>query len=77
MNFDYGIACTITSSIGSFIGTIVIQKILHATKRNSFLIYVLGSVLGISTIMIPAHTFMQMLKQIEEGKNIWNFNSPC
>jgi uncharacterized membrane protein YfcA len=77
MNLDYGIACTFASTIGSFIGTILIQRLLQRTKRNSYLIFTLALVLGISTIFIPAHTFMQLIEQISEGKSIWTFNSPC
>jgi uncharacterized membrane protein YfcA len=77
MNFDYGIACTIASTVGSFIGTIIIQKLIQKTKRNSYLIFTLALVLGISTIFIPAHTLMKMIADLSEGKNIWVFNSPC
>ena len=77
MNLDYGIACTFASTIGSFIGTVLIQKLLQKTKRNSYLVFTLASVLGISTIFIPAHTLMQLVEQISEGKNIWVFNNPC
>jgi uncharacterized membrane protein YfcA len=77
MNFDYGLACTIASTIGSFVGTIVIQKIIQRTKRNSYLIFTLAIVLGISTIFIPAHTFLKMLNDISVGKSIWKFNTPC
>lgn len=77
MNLDYGIACTIASTIGSYIGTILIQKLIHKTKRNSYIIFALGVVLGLSTLLIPAHTLWNIVLQIQEGKSIWNFNSPC
>jgi uncharacterized membrane protein YeaQ/YmgE (transglycosylase-associated protein family) len=77
MNRDFGIACTIASTIGSFIGTVLIQKLLEKTGRNSYIIFVLGGVLGISTILIPIHTLMQLVEQVNEGKSIWSFNKPC
>jgi uncharacterized membrane protein YfcA len=77
MNVDYGIACTLASTVGSFIGTILIQRLIQRTKRNSYLIFTLASVLGISTIFIPAHTLMQLMEQVNDTKNIWTFNSPC
>ena len=77
MNFDFGIACTMASTIGSFIGTILIQKLILKTKRNSYLVIVLGAVLGVSTILIPIHTLMQLIEKIQEGKSIWSFNQPC
>ena len=77
MNVDYGIACTIASTVGSFFGTILIQRLIKKTKRNSYLIFTLASVLGISTIFIPAHTAIKIFQQVVEGKSIWTFNSPC
>jgi uncharacterized membrane protein YfcA len=77
MNFDYGIACTVASTVGSFVGTIVIQNIVKRTKRNSYLIFTLALVLGISTIFVPAHTLLKMISDISIGKNIWIFNTPC
>jgi hypothetical protein len=77
MNLDYGIACTISSSLGSLLGTFFIQKLIAVTKRNSYLIFVLGGVLGVSTLLIPVHTFINMIKQFGDGKSIWKFNYPC
>jgi len=34
MNYNYGLACVIMSSIGSFIGTIIVQKILKKNKKK-------------------------------------------
>lgn len=77
MNLDFGIACTIMSSIGSFIGTVLIQKLIQKTGRNSYIIFALALVLGVSTLMIPAHTFMKIIDQIQSGKSIWTFQKPC
>lgn len=77
MNVDYGIACTLMSSIGSYVGTILIQKVVKKTNRFSYLIFILALVLLVSTIMIPAHTFIKLLNQIQNKENIWIFNSPC
>lgn len=77
MNVEYGIACTLASSIGSYMGTVLIQRLIAKTKRNSYIIFSLGVVLGLSTLLIPGHTFMNILEQVKEGKSIWKFNSPC
>lgn len=77
MNYEYGLVCTLCSSLGSFLGTILIQAILKKTKRNSYLIYVLGIVLGLSTIFIPAQTFLDMMKDLENNQSIWAFGAPC
>jgi len=77
MNFEFGVACTIFSSVGSFFGTILIQKLLDKYKRFSILVLILGGVLGVSTIMIPIHTLINIIKDVQEGKNIWTFSKPC
>jgi uncharacterized membrane protein YfcA len=77
MNFKYGLVCTICSTLGSFIGTILIQKLIEQTRRSSILIFSLAIVLGVSTIFIPTHTIMIMNNKIKEGVNIWIFGSPC
>ena len=77
MNKDFGIACTIASTIGSFAGTLLIQKLLQKTERNSYIIFALSGVLAVSTILIPIHTLMQLIEQVTEGKSIWTFNKPC
>jgi len=77
MNLEFGIACTIFSSIGSFFGTLIIQKLIKKYQRFSILILILGSVLGISTLMIPIHTLINIIKDVQDGKNIWTFSNPC
>ena len=77
MNFQFGLACTISSSIGSFFGTIIIQKLVSKYKRYSILILILGGVLGVSTIMIPIHTLINIIKDVKDGRNIWTFSNPC
>lgn len=77
MNLDFGIACTIASTLGSFFGTLLIQKLLEKTGRNSYIIFALAGVLGISTILIPIHTLFQLINSIKENKSIWAFNKPC
>jgi uncharacterized membrane protein YfcA len=77
MNFHYGFVCTIASTMGSYIGTLVIQNLIQKTGRSSILIFSLALVLGVSTIFIPAHTLMDINHKVKEGLNIWIFNSPC
>ena len=77
MNLRYGFFCTICSTLGSYIGTYFIQKLMAKTGRNSILIFSLGSVLGISTLFIPAHTLIQTIQKVNQGANIWDFKSPC
>ena len=77
MNYEYGVACVICSSLGSIMGNIIINRIIQKTKKMSILIYVLGIVIGLSTIVIPLQTIMDIYNDLQEGKDIMKFNSPC
>jgi uncharacterized membrane protein YfcA len=77
MNFRYGLVCVVFSTFGSYIGTLMIQRLLERTKRSSILIFSLSIVLGISTIFIPTHTFIQIIHKLKNGANIWIFDTPC
>jgi len=77
MNFNYGIVCTILSTVGSYYGTHLIQKYLERTKKNSVLVLTLAAVLAISTILVPGHTFLEMLDKYNKGFNIFEIKSPC
>ena len=77
MNYEYGLACVVCSTLGSIMGNIIIQRIIQRTKKMSILIYVLGIVLGLSTVVIPLQTFMDIRDDLSSGKNIMLFKSPC
>jgi uncharacterized membrane protein YfcA len=77
MNFKYGLICTIASTLGSYIGTVFIHKLLDRTGRNSILIFSLAMVLGISTVFIPSYTFLQISQKLRDNIDIWVFRSPC
>jgi uncharacterized membrane protein YfcA len=77
MNFNYGFACTICSTLGSLIGTLAIQKLLKKTGRPSILIFALGIVLGFSTILVPWDTSMKIIQKTNAGIDIWAINSAC
>lgn len=77
MNYNYAIFCVILSTFGSYLGTYAIRQALEKSKRNSFIIFTLAAVLGLSTISIPLHTLVDILNKLSEGIEIWDFKSPC
>lgn len=77
MNYEYGVYCVISSIIGSFIGTILIQKLIEKTQRSSVIVFLLFIVMLFSTVLIPINTILQMRKMVKEGYSIWEFSSLC
>ena len=74
LNVNYGIVCTACSTIGSYLGTLIIQLVVGLTKRHSMLVFALGTVLAVSTIFIPTYTMLQI---IQNGKDLWLLKSAC
>jgi uncharacterized membrane protein YfcA len=77
MNFHYGLICTVCSTLGSYVGTIAIQRLIEKTGRASMLIFSMAFVEGVSSIAIPLHAFFEIKRGYSQGLDIWNFNSPC
>ena len=77
MNLRYGFFMTICSTLGSYIGTYFIHRLVEKTGRISILIFSLAAVLATSTIFIPAHTLFQTIQKYREDYNIWEFKTPC
>ena len=77
MNYEYGIFCVISSVIGSFVGTILIQKLIEKTERASMIVFLLFIVMLFSTFLIPINTIMQMRTLVKDGYSIWEFSSLC
>jgi uncharacterized membrane protein YfcA len=77
MNFNYGIFCTIFSTLGSYIGTVAIQRLVKKTGRASVLIFTMAFVELMSSICIPLHTFNEIQRNSSHNIDIWKFSSPC
>ncbi len=77
MNYKYGIFCTACSTIGSYLGTYGIQRLLEITGRASMLIFTMAIVEAISSVCIPLHTLFEIQKNYNQDVDIWKFNSPC
>lgn len=77
MNYQYAILCVIFSVLGSLLGTYFIQKFLKQSGRQSVLIFALSAVVGISAIVLPLSSIKSAWIDIQDGKDIFKFNSPC
>ena len=77
MNFDYGLICTVCSTVGSMIGTLAIQNLIRKTGRPSILIFCLAVVLAVSTVLIPWDTTNKIIQKVNSGMDIWGMNSAC
>lgn len=77
MNYKYGLYCTVCSTLGSYLGTMAIQRLLEKTGRPSVLIFTMAIVEAISSVCIPLHTLSEIQKNVQQNIDIWKFSSPC
>lgn len=77
MKFDFSIACTTVSMIGSLFGTLLIQKLIERSGKYSYLIFTLGITLLISSFMILGEAISSFLTSLSSSHSIFKFNLPC
>jgi len=77
MNYNYGLACVVMTSVGSLMGTLIIQRLVKKSGRSSLIIFILAGVLLIATIVIPLHTVFKIIEMGNKGQNIWGFEPAC
>lgn len=74
---DYGIVFFLLSILGSIIGSYSVQKLIKNTGKYSYLIFILGITLLISSILIPGESLFSLINAFNNGKSIFKINSPC
>lgn len=72
-DFRNALTILIVSSIGSFIGSFYVGKVIKKYNRPSLLIWILFFLLVLSGLTLAPIGFMQIMKQ----NHILEFNSPC
>ena len=77
LNYEYAIVSVFFSSLGSIIGTIVIQGFFKKSRRQSYLVFALFFVIGISAIILPISSIVSTIHDFEKGVNVFTFNDLC
>jgi len=77
LTIDYAIWIGIWSVVGIIIGLKVIANIIKKYNRPSIVVFVLATVLFVSSIMVPIFNAKNLVKQIDLGKDIWKFGEMC
>lgn len=77
MVLDYAAWFLSFSMLGSGIGLLIIRKIVEKKKRVSILVILLGSVLMLSALMIPAYGVWNSIEMDKKGKFKLEFSEFC
>ena len=72
-DFNYAFVIFIFSALGSFLGNLVIMKLLRKYNRPSLIVWILFFLLLLSLLILPPVGFMKILEQ----KSYLTFGSPC
>jgi uncharacterized membrane protein YfcA len=65
------------SVIGILLGINIVNSYIAKQNRQSLIVFILCFVLGISAILVPIFNGLEVMHDLEEGKDIWAFNSIC
>ena len=77
LNFEYAFISVFFSSLGSIFGTLLIQSFFKKSGRQSYLVFALFAVIGISAIVLPISSIISTLHDIEKGVNVFTFHNLC
>ena len=77
MNYQYAFITTIFSVLGSYFGTKLTHYYFNKSGRQSILIFILDFVIALSAIILPIISTISTIHDINDGKDVFKFNSPC
>lgn len=77
LNEEFAIWLGIWSIIGIIGGIHLVDSLIKKYNRQSIIVFILCLVLGISAVLVPFFNGIEVLQQLEAGKDIWKFTSIC
>ena len=77
LNQEFALWLGFWSIIGIIGGIKMVESLIKKYNRQSIIVFILCSVLGISAILVPFFNGMEVMQQLDEGKDIWKFTSIC
>ena len=77
LNQEFALWLGFWSIIGIIGGIKMVDSLIKKYNRQSIIVFILCLVLGISAILVPFFNGMEVMQQLDEGKDIWKFTSIC
>jgi hypothetical protein len=65
------------SGIGIYIFLAIIGAVIKKYKRPSLVVFFLGAVIALSSILVPALNTQHLVATYNKGQNIWAFGQLC
>lgn len=77
LNLPYASWIGLWSSLGIAIFLSVIGSIIKKYGRQSIIVFILGAVIALSTIVVPVVNISYLIQKNELGINVWAFGNLC
>lgn len=77
LNLVYAYWIGFWSSIAIAIFLTVVGAIIKKYKRPSVVVFILGSVIALSAVVIPTLNIQHLMYEASQGKDVWAFGSLC
>ena len=77
LNEEFAVWLGFWSIIGIIGGITLVDSLIKRYNRQSIIVFILCLVLAISAILVPIFNGLEVMQQIDDGKDVWKFNSIC
>ena len=77
LDVPFAIWLGIWSVIGILLGVTIVNSLIARYNRQSLIVFVLCFVLAVSAILVPIFNGLEVVHDLEQGKDIWAFGSIC
>ena len=77
LNLEYGLWLGLWSNLSILLGIIIVNTVIHRTKRQSIIVFILCLVLGLSALLVPVFNLVEVYNDYSLGKDIFSLTSIC
>ena len=77
LNIYFALWIGFWTTLGSMMGLAVLNKVTKKFDRQSPIVIILSFILGFSAILVPIFGALDLLKEADAGKDIFELKSMC
>ena len=71
LDVPFAIWLGIWSVIGILLGVTIVNSLIARYNRQSLIVFILCLVLAVSAVLVPIFNGMEVVHDMEQGKDIW------
>ena len=77
LNLPFALWIGLWATIGSVVGIVLVGYAIRQNGRPSLIVFILASVIAISSVIVPLNNIYHLMKSRQQGKNIWALGQFC